>query len=59
VLISYASEDRNSAEQIHLALVGAGIQTFFDRESLAPGGDSFIRTPNSLTFSYRADTINP
>ena len=43
VFISYASEDRNSAEQIHLALVGAGIQSFFDRGTLPPGGDFSAR----------------
>jgi N-acetyl-anhydromuramyl-L-alanine amidase AmpD len=41
--ISYASEDRDLAEQIHLALTGAGHQTFFDKESLPPGGDFHSR----------------
>jgi len=39
VFISFASEDRLRAERLHFALVGAGLQTFFDHESLPPGGD--------------------
>ncbi len=39
VFISFASEDRRTAEQIHLALLGAGFETFFDAENLPAGGD--------------------
>ena len=39
IFISYASEDRDVAEKVDLALFGAGHHTFFDRESLPPGGD--------------------
>lgn len=39
IFLSYASEDRQVAEQIQLALVGAGHDVFFDIESLPPGGD--------------------
>ena len=39
VFISYASEDRDVAEQIHLALLGDGHTTFFDRDSLPPAQD--------------------
>jgi hypothetical protein len=39
VFISYASEDRHLAEQIHFALLGAGHKTFYDKESLPAGGD--------------------
>ncbi len=43
VFISYATEDRDLAEQVHFALVGAGHDTFFDKESLPPGGDFHSR----------------
>lgn len=39
IFLSYASEDRQAAEQIQLALVGAQFGVFFDKESLPPGGD--------------------
>lgn len=39
VFISYASEDRGAAEEIRLALAGAGHKVFFDKESLPPGDD--------------------
>lgn len=39
IFISFASEDRELADQIHLALIGAGHRVFFDRESLLPAGD--------------------
>lgn len=39
IFLSYASEDRELADQTHLALTGAGHLVFFDRESLPPGGD--------------------
>jgi hypothetical protein len=63
VFISYASEDRNSAEQIHLALVGAGIQTFFDKQSLTAGGDCSTRiqagvnTSDLFVFPISPDSI--
>ncbi len=40
IFISYASEDHKIAEQIHLALTGAGHDTFFDKDSL-PVGQGF------------------
>jgi hypothetical protein len=43
VFISYASEDRKTAEEVHFALVGAGHQTFFDKQNLPPGGDYHSR----------------
>ena len=64
IFISYATEDREIAEQIYLALTEAGDQVFFDRTSLPPGdayhtrirsaveqSDLFIFliTPNSVT----------
>ena len=41
--LSYASEDRELADQIQLALVGGGHQVFFDQQSLPPGGDYLSR----------------
>jgi hypothetical protein len=48
VFISYAAEDRDLAEQIHLALVGAGYETFFDRENLPPAGDYHARIKTAV-----------
>jgi hypothetical protein len=39
VFISYASEDRETAEQIQIALVGSGHRVFFDKASLPEGDD--------------------
>jgi hypothetical protein len=39
IFISYASEDRDQVEPVHMALVGAGHQTFFDKAALPPGND--------------------
>ncbi len=39
IFISYASEDRNTAEAVHMALLGAGHQSFFDKAKLPPGHD--------------------
>jgi hypothetical protein len=39
VFLSYASEDRQLAEEIQLSLVGEGHKVFFDAETLPPGGD--------------------
>ena len=39
IFLSYASEDRALAEDIQLALSGAGHDVFFDRRSLPAGGD--------------------
>jgi hypothetical protein len=40
IFLSYASEQRDIAEQIKLALVGSGHNVFFDRDSL-PAGDEY------------------
>ncbi|MCB1858757.1 MAG: toll/interleukin-1 receptor domain-containing protein [Gammaproteobacteria bacterium] len=40
LFLSYASADSRIAEDVHLALVGAGHDVFFDRPSLLPG-DNF------------------
>ncbi len=39
IFLSYASEDHELADQVHLALAGGGHHVFFDRDSLPPGGD--------------------
>jgi hypothetical protein len=43
IFLSYASEDRPRAEEIQLALAGAGHEVFFDRQSLPAGGDYHAR----------------
>ncbi len=39
LFLSYASADRQAAELIHLALIGAGHEVFFDKTSLPPASD--------------------
>lgn len=41
--LSYSSKDRKIAEEIQLAILGAGHQVFFDQNSLPPGGDYHSR----------------
>lgn len=48
LFLSYASEDRSLAEEIQLALAGAGHEVFFDRESLPAGGDYHSRIKASV-----------
>ena len=48
IFLSYATEDRALAEQIQLALAGAGHEVFFDRESLPAGGDYHERIKASV-----------
>jgi hypothetical protein len=48
VFLSYASEDRALAEEVQLALAGAGHEVFFDRESLPAGGDYHEKIRNSV-----------
>lgn len=43
IFLSYASEDRSLAEEIQLALLGAGHVVFFDKASLPAGGDYHSR----------------
>jgi hypothetical protein len=43
VFLCYDSEQRDLAQRVALALAGAGIEVFFDRDDLPPGvqpGDS-------------------
>ena len=48
IFLSYASEDRPQAEEIQLALAGAGHEVFFDRQSLPAGGDYHARIKASV-----------
>jgi sulfatase modifying factor 1 len=43
IFLSYASEDRASADAIRLALESDGHDVFFDREDLPPGGEFHTR----------------
>jgi hypothetical protein len=48
IFLSFASPDRTVAEQIQLALLGAGYEVFFDEASLAPGSDYNSRIRESI-----------
>lgn len=48
VFLSYASEDRDTAEEIELALRGSGHSVFFDRASLPPGGEFHARIRDAV-----------
>ncbi len=65
VFLSYASERREAAEEIKLALVGSGHRVFFDRDSL-PAGDSFhtrirkgVEESDSLIFLISPESVAP
>ena len=51
IFISYASEDYELADQVHLALSGRGHKVFFDKESLPPSGDYHTRIRNAVEHS--------
>ena len=51
IFLSYASEDHDLADQVHLALSAGGHQVFFDRDSLPPGGDYHSRIRNAVADS--------
>lgn len=65
VFLSYASEDREVADQVHLALTGAGHEVFFDRESLPPAGDyhaqirSAIQESDLFLFLITPHSVEP
>ncbi|MGL6109893.1 MAG: toll/interleukin-1 receptor domain-containing protein, partial [Rubrivivax sp.] len=65
IFLSYASEDRPLAEEIQLALAGAGHEVFFDRESLPAGGDYHARIKASVdaaelfVFLVSPDSVAP
>jgi hypothetical protein len=48
IFISYSSKDRNTAEEISLALLGAGYEIFFDQNNLPPGGDFHSRIRSAI-----------
>ena len=51
IFLSYASEDRDLADQVHLALAGAGHDVFFDLTSLPPAGDYHARIHQAVDMS--------
>jgi hypothetical protein len=51
IFLSYASEDYDVADQVHLALSASGHQVFFDRDSLPPGGDYHSRICSAVESS--------
>jgi hypothetical protein len=65
IFLSYASEDRPQAEEIQLALAGAGHEVFFDRQSLPAGGDYHARIKASVddaelfVFLISPDAVDP
>lgn len=48
IFLSYADEDRSTAEQIYLALMGAEHEVFFDKTSLPPGGTYHDKIRNAV-----------
>lgn len=63
--ISYASEDRQAAEQVQLALIGAGHQVFFDKISLPPASDYqarirlAVKKSDALIFLVTPHSVHP
>jgi len=51
LFLSYAAEDRDIADEVKLALVGAGHEVFFDRDTLPPGGDYYARIEKAVSSS--------
>lgn len=51
VFISYAGEDRATAEKVHYALTNAGHDTFFDKRNLPPGADFHKRIQGAVEAS--------
>jgi TIR domain len=48
IFVSYASEQRELAQRIALALTGSGFDVFFDREQLAPAGEFNLAIRNAI-----------
>jgi len=65
VFISYASEDRGAAEQLHYALTAAGHETFFDRADIEGGADyhqllrTRIQRSDALVFLISPNSVAP
>jgi len=51
LFLSHASEDAAVAEEIQLALLGAGHTVFFDKASLPPGSNYHERIRKAITAS--------
>ena len=49
LFLSYATENYEIAEEVYLALVGAGHEVFFDRPSLKPGENYTQRLREAIT----------
>jgi len=49
--LSYASEDRATAHEVRLALLGSGVEVFMDEASLSPGQEFHTRIRESLSGS--------
>jgi hypothetical protein len=48
VFLCYDSEQRDLAQRVALALAGAGIEVFFDRDDLPPGGEFNLAIRNAI-----------
>jgi TIR domain len=65
IFLSYAAEDRDTAEQIYFALISAGHQVFFDQATLLAGGDynarirQALRASELLIFLISPDSVAP
>jgi hypothetical protein len=65
IFVSYAAEDRDTAECIHLALIAAGHHTFFDRANLPPGQGyherirAAIEQSDAMVFLASPDSMTP
>lgn len=65
IFVSYASENRELADQVHLALTGRGHTVFFDRDSLPPGGDyherirAILEQSDVFVFLISPNSVSP
>jgi TIR domain len=65
IFLSYASEHLDMADQVKLALVGAGYRVFFDRDSLPAGADYHVRIrkavqgSDAFVFLISPDAVTP
>jgi hypothetical protein len=65
IFLTYASEDRDAAERVYLALAGQHHTVFFDRASLPPGVDyngrirQAILDSDLLVFRVSEDSVAP
>lgn len=65
VFLSYATEDRAIAEEIRLAILGAGHNVFFDKDKLSPASDyhttlrDAVRTADVFVFLVSPHSVEP